>query len=311
MSDKRKLIIDTDCGSDDAMAIAMALRDEDYEILMFSAVSGNVRVKQAAYNVLTTIKLAGTYAPPVYIGSDEMLKRDFVGAYDTHGLDGMGDLNLVDYSREADEGDGVDMIIKTLKDHEDKSIDLITLGPLTNIAKAVMKDPETMRRIRRVVSMAGADGVGGNVTEHAEFNIWQDAEAFKIVLDFGFEDIVFVTWDASLGDCVLEEEDIERIRNLSPLGRFCIDSNVTLLQLNQRRFHRDILDMADPAAVCAALYPDSIVSCELCHLDVNLDEGEYYGHLSIDRTGNSLPNAGLCTKLNADLYKQYVLDHLK
>ena len=310
---KRKLIIDTDCGSDDAMAIAMALRDESCEILMFSTVSGNVRADQAASNLLTTIQRAGTYAPKVYIGSMEMMKRDFVGAEDTHGKDGMGDLGLVDYSLKPEKEDGIDMLLKTLEENEDRSIDLITLGPLTNIAKAILRKPETMRKIRRVISMAVTDKAGGNVTDYAEFNVWADAEAFKTVIGFGFEDLTLVAWDASLGDAVLRKEDIEKIRELSDLGKFCIDINISLLKLNQARFHEDILDMADPAAMFAALCPEAIRECEEYVLDVDVSEGERYGYVDIDshHKKQSGPKAKVCTKLDADLYKKYTMEHLK
>ena len=311
--EKQKLIIDTDCGSDDAMAIALALKDERYEILMFSTVAGNVRAKQAAYNLLTTLKMADTYYPKVYIGSEEMLKRDFIGAEDTHGQDGMGDLGLVDYSLEPEKEDGIEMMLKTLRENKEKSIDLITLGPLTNIAKAIQKDPETMRRARKIVSMAVTGKAGGNVTDLAEFNVWADAEAFKTVIDFGFEDLLFVAWDASLGDAVLVKEDIDKIRDLSPLGKYCIDINVCLLKLNQERFHEDILDMADPAAMFAALCEEGIDHCEEYFLDVDLTPGEHYGYVDIDyeHKRNKGPKAKICMKLKADLYKNYIFEHLK
>ncbi len=309
---KRKLIIDTDCGSDDAVAIAMALHDERYEILMFSAVSGNVRVDQACSNLLTTLKVCDTYYPPVYRGCNEMLKRDFVGAADTHGNDGMGDLGLVDYSLKPEEGDAVEKILETLKKNDAGSIDIITLGPLTNIAMAIMRDPQTMHRVRRIVSMAVTARAGGNVTDLAEFNVWQDAEAFKTVIDFGFEDLMFVAWDASLGEAALDEKEIAMIRESCDLGRFCIDSNIGLLMLNRARFHKDMLDMADPAAVCAALCPESIAECENYHLDVDLSDSERYGYVDIDldHVRNEGPSAAICTKLNADIYKRYMFDHI-
>ena len=104
---KQKLIIDTDCGSDDAMAIAMALNDPRYEILFFSIVSGNVHASQAAINTLTTIEYAGSYEPPVYIGCGEMLIRDLVYARETHGEDGMGDIGLKPQRLSVSNGNGV------------------------------------------------------------------------------------------------------------------------------------------------------------------------------------------------------------
>ena len=107
MEQKKKIIIDTDCGSDDAMAIAMALNDPAYEIVMISTVSGNVHVDQATINTLTTIEYADTYEPPVYKGSDKMLLKELIYAHETHGNDGMGDIGLVPKRLKAQEGHGV------------------------------------------------------------------------------------------------------------------------------------------------------------------------------------------------------------
>ena len=107
MEERKKLIIDTDCGSDDAMAIAMALRDPGYEILCFTTVTGNVDARQAALNTLFTIEAAGTYEPPVYIGCELPLLVPFVGAAETHGQDGMGDMGLVPKRLKVAEGNGV------------------------------------------------------------------------------------------------------------------------------------------------------------------------------------------------------------
>ena len=126
--DKRKIIIDTDCGSDDAMAIAMALNDERYEILFFTTVSGNVHAHQAATNTLTTIERAGSYEPPVYIGCTEMLLKKLEFAYETHGQDGMGDIGLVPTRLKVAPGNGVLKILEALEAHEPNTIDIITLG---------------------------------------------------------------------------------------------------------------------------------------------------------------------------------------
>ncbi|WP_334196523.1 nucleoside hydrolase, partial [Muricomes intestini] len=104
---RQKIMIDTDCASDDAMAIAMALNDPAYEIQLISAVSGNVPVQQAAVNALTTIEYAGTYNVPVYMGAENMLLRKLEYAYETHGNDGMGDIGLAPKSLKVSEGNGV------------------------------------------------------------------------------------------------------------------------------------------------------------------------------------------------------------
>ncbi|MBQ1306756.1 MAG: nucleoside hydrolase [Erysipelotrichaceae bacterium] len=309
----RKIIIDTDCGSDDAVAIVMALRDQSVEILMFTTVTGNVRVDQATANTLTVIKETGTYCPPVYKGCNEMLKREWAGALEEHGNDGMGDLDLVDYSLKESQGNAVDKILEALRTHDDKEIDIITLGPLTNIAKAIMLDPETMKRANRIVMM-GSSGLGeGNVTPTAEFNIWQDAEACQIVLDSGIEPLIFVGWDACLGEAMLKPEEIKMIRESGPLGKFCMDINHPLMVLNRERFHDDYLDMADPAAMAAALYPECIDICDRYYCETDISNTDTYGTLYVDRdhhTGKRA-NAYICSKLKAQLFKEYLYRQLK
>jgi len=219
---KRKIIIDTDCGSDDAVAIAMALNDPSVEILFFVTVCGNVSAEQAAVNTLITIEQTNTYEPPVYIGCRRPLLKEPVFAYETHGQDGMGDIGLTVKRLKTAEGNGVLKMIEALREADEGEIEIITLGPLTNIAVAIMLDPEAMRKVKKIYAM-GSAGLGfGNVSPVAEFNIWQDAEAAKITLDFGIP-LLFVGWDACLGEAMLYKEDIEKIKNGSDLGRFATE----------------------------------------------------------------------------------------
>ena len=313
MTDKKKLIIDTDCGSDDAMAIAMALKDDRYEIIMITTVSGNVRMKQATSNALTTLKVTDSYYPPVYMGANEMLVRDWVGAAETHGNDGMGDLDLVDYSLQPQEGNAVLKMLEALRDSEDGEIDIIALGPLTNLALAIRLEPEIMKKAGRIVVM-GTAGLGtGNVSPVAEFNIWQDAEACKVVLESGIDPLIFVGWDACLDDAMLNAEEIRMIRESGPLGRFCIDSNITLQVMNRDRFGDDYLDMADPAAMAAALYPECIENCDKYYCEVETGRGPSYGGVLVDfyHFSGRQPNAYICSKLKPDLYKEYIFRTLK
>ncbi|MBQ2659111.1 MAG: nucleoside hydrolase [Erysipelotrichaceae bacterium] len=309
---RKKIIIDTDCGSDDAMAIAMALNDENYEIVMITTVSGNVRMKQATLNTLTTLKVNDSYYPPVYEGCDEMLVRDWVGAAETHGYDGMGDLGLVDQSLKPQEGHAVLKMLEALRNAEDKEIDIIALGPLTNLALAYRLEPGTMKKVGRIVVM-GTAGLGtGNVSPAAEFNIWQDPEACKVMLESGIDPLIFVGWDACLDEAMLNEEEIEKIRNGSAIGRFCIDTNVILMNMNRERFKENCLDMADPAAMAAALYPECIKECNKYYCEVDTANGPSYGGVLVDRYrfSGKKENAYICSKLDPELYKNYIYKHL-
>lgn len=308
MDRRKKIIIDTDCGSDDAMAIAMALNDPDYEVLMCVAVSGNVHVDQAALNTLTTIEYAKSYEPPVYKGCGKMLLKELIYAHETHGNDGMGDIGLVPQRLKAQDGNGVLKMLEALRASEEGEIDIVALGPLTNLALAIRLDYETMKKAGRIVIMGTAGLGAGNVTPVAEFNIWQDAEAAKIVVESGLEEIIFVGWDACLGDSMLNPQEIEKIRTGSELGKFAIDCNRCLLEMNRERFGDYYLDMADPSAMAAALYPECIDQCEKYYCEVDVSNGPSYGSVLVDSNffSGKEPNVFICSKLDAQKYKKYI-----
>ena len=170
--DKRKVIIDCDPGIDDALAIILALKSKEIEIVGITTVSGNVESLQGAKNALKVLKLLGRLDIPVYLGEGKPVKRELVTAQDTHGEDGLGETFLEEVSSEYIRENGVDFILNTLKDQENVSI--IALGPLTNLCRAIEKDSETFHRVKEIVSMGGAYKSHGNCSPVAEFNYWID-----------------------------------------------------------------------------------------------------------------------------------------
>ncbi|MGU8581621.1 nucleoside hydrolase [Clostridium perfringens] len=170
--DKRKVIIDCDPGIDDALAIILALKSKEIEVVGITTVSGNVESLQGAKNALKVLKLLGRLDIPVYLGEGKPIKRELVTAQDTHGEDGLGETFLEEVSSEYIRENGVDFILNTLKNHENVSI--IALGPLTNLCRAIEKDSETFHRVKEIVSMGGAYKSHGNCSPVAEFNYWVD-----------------------------------------------------------------------------------------------------------------------------------------
>ena len=170
--DKRKVIIDCDPGIDDALAIILALKSKEIEVLGITTVSGNVESLQGAKNALKVLKLLGRLDIPVYLGESKPIKRELVTAQDTHGEDGLGETFLDEVSSEYIRENGVDFILNTLKNKENVSI--IALGPLTNLYRAIEKEPETFHRVKEIVSMGGAYKSHGNCSPVAEFNYWVD-----------------------------------------------------------------------------------------------------------------------------------------
>ena len=172
--EKRKVIIDCDPGIDDSLAILLALNSDELEVLGLTITSGNVPARMGAKNALKTLQIANRLDIPVYVGEEFPLQRKLITAQDTHGEDGIGENFYDDVKGDILEG-GVDFIIDTLKREENVSI--IALGPLTNIAKALMKDKDGFDNLDEFVSMGGAFRIHGNCSPVAEFNYWVDPHA--------------------------------------------------------------------------------------------------------------------------------------
>lgn len=172
--EKRKVIIDCDPGIDDSLAILLALNSDELEVLGLTITSGNVPARMGAKNALKTLQIANRLDIPVYVGEEFPLQRKLITAQDTHGEDGIGENFYDDVKGDILEG-GVDFIIDTLKREENVSI--IALGPLTNIAKALMKDKDAFDNLDEFVSMGGAFRIHGNCSPVAEFNYWVDPHA--------------------------------------------------------------------------------------------------------------------------------------
>ncbi|MHA6689981.1 nucleoside hydrolase [Devosia sp. A449] len=182
----RKIIIDTDPGQDDAVAILLALASpEELEVLGIVAVAGNVGLHHNANNARKVVELSGRRDIPVYAGCARPIRRQLVTAEHVHGETGLDGPNLPEPTIPLQAQHGVDYIIDTLMAAEPGTITLCTLGPLTNIAMALIKQPAIAERIAEIVMMGGAYFEVGNITPAAEFNIYVDPEAADIVLRCG------------------------------------------------------------------------------------------------------------------------------
>lgn len=182
----RKIIIDTDPGQDDAVAILMALASpEELDVLGIVAVAGNVGLAQNARNALKVVELSGRTDVPVYAGCERPMRRRLVTAEHVHGPTGLDGPELPEPSIRLEEKHGVDFIVDTLRREEPGSVTLCTLGPLTNVAMALVKAPDIAPRVREIVMMGGAYFEVGNITPAAEFNIYVDPEAADVVLSSG------------------------------------------------------------------------------------------------------------------------------
>lgn len=185
MTESRKIIIDTDPGQDDAVAILIALGSPELEVLGITAVAGNVPLALTEKNCRIICELAGRTDIPVYAGAIRPLVRKLVTAENVHGKTGLNGPVLPDPTMPLQEQYAVDFIVETLMAQPDKSVTLCVLGPLTNIALAMIREPKIAPRIAEIVLMGGGCFEGGNVTPAAEFNIYVDPHAAKVVFESG------------------------------------------------------------------------------------------------------------------------------
>jgi purine nucleosidase len=182
----RKIIIDTDPGQDDAVAILLALASPDeIEVLGITAVAGNVPLELTARNARMVCELAGRLDVPVFAGCDRPLGRDLVTAEHVHGKTGLDGPDLPDPTMPLQDAHAVDFIVDTLRAEPPGSVTLCPLGPLTNIAMAFEKAPDIVDRVAEIVLMGGAYFEVGNITPAAEFNIYVDPQAARIVFKSG------------------------------------------------------------------------------------------------------------------------------
>lgn len=181
----RPIIIDTDPGQDDAVAILLALASPELQVLAITAVAGNVPLALTTRNARILLELAGRQDIPVYAGAIRPLIRPLVTAENVHGKTGLDGPDLPEPTMALAPGDAVDFIIRTLRERPAGTVTLCPLGPLTNIALALVRAPDIGPRIAEIVLMGGGCFEGGNITPAAEFNIFVDPHAAEVVFKSG------------------------------------------------------------------------------------------------------------------------------
>lgn len=185
MPQSRRIIIDTDPGQDDAVAILLALGSTELEIVGITAVAGNVPLKLTEKNARKICELAGRTDVKVYAGAIRPLARELVTAEEVHGKTGLNGPQLPEPKMKLQDEYAVDFIVETLMREESGTITLCALGPLTNVALALIREPKIAPRIKEIVLMGGGFFEGGNVTPTAEFNIYVDPHAADVVFKSG------------------------------------------------------------------------------------------------------------------------------
>ncbi|HZL25028.1 MAG TPA: nucleoside hydrolase [Acidobacteriaceae bacterium] len=288
----RTVLIDTDTASDDAVALIMALRSPLVEVAAITAVAGNIGVDQATRNALYAAELCGADVP-VFMGAAKPLQRELHSATWFHGMDGLGDHGFTPAKRVAENEPAVDAIIATA--HAHPGLEVITLGPLTNLAMALEREPRLPELVSRCVVMGGAACCEGNVTPSAEFNIWVDPEAARQVFLSGLK-IEMVGWELSRYGAAVNDEEIEQILAMNTvLSDFTVNCNSRAREAYFEQTGERGISLPDPIAMAILLQPELCTRSTEHYVEIETTSELTRGMTVVDKldvTGD-LRNAGL------------------
>jgi purine nucleosidase len=283
MADKRKIIIDTDPGQDDAVAILLALASPELDVLGITAVAGNVPLRLTEKNARKICELAGRPDIKVYAGAIRPLLRTLVTAEEVHGESGLNGPQLPEPTMPLQAPHAVDFIVETLMQEEAGTVTLCPLGPLTNIALALIREPRIAPRIRGIVLMGGGFFEGGNVTPAAEFNIHVDPHAADIVLKAGVPTVMMpldVTHKALT--------TARRVAAIRALGNGVGIATAEMLEFYERfdeeKYGTDGGPLHDPCVIAYLIKPD-LFRGRQCNVSVEIASELTMGMTVVDWWG--------------------------
>lgn len=315
-SQARPMIIDTDGGVDDALAIIMALNCEQIDLKAVTVLAGNIDVNQAANNMLRVIDIVQPkQRPPVAKGCEKPLVRPPFNAAGIHGADGLGELHQFknadgsprypQLTVEPSSEDAVDVLLKAAREYG-SDLTIVALGPLTNIATALQRDRATMKKVGRITIMGGAVKVPGNISAAAEFNFFVDPDAAQMVMESGIP-LTLVGLDVAM-KAPLPRKDVEDYAQKNPdaVTQFIADCTGIYMAFyrDNEGFHGCYLH--DPLAVGVAIDP-TLVSTESVYMVVET-EGKFTSGMSLadlrDRRDEATypPNVEACLDVETDRF---------
>ncbi|MEM8556183.1 MAG: nucleoside hydrolase [Pseudomonadota bacterium] len=251
----RKIIIDTDPGQDDAVAILLALASDELEVLGLTAVAGNVPLALTQKNARMVCELAGRPDVKVFAGADRPMVRHLVTAENVHGKTGLDGPTLPDPTMPLQDQHGVDFIIDTLRGEPQGTVTLCPLGPLTNIATAFRRAPDIVGRVQEIVLMGGAYFEVGNVTPTAEFNIYVDPHAADVVFRSGVP-ITVLPLDVT-HTCLTSRARNQAFRDIGTfVGEAVADFTGFFERFDMEKYGSEGAPLHDPCVIAYLLKPD-------------------------------------------------------
>lgn len=310
MAPRKKIIIDTDPGQDDAVAILLALASPELEVLGVTTVAGNVPLALTSRNALMVCELAGRRDIPVYAGADRPLLKTLVTAEFVHGKTGLDGPTLPEPTMALAKGHAVDFLIDTLMREDSGSVILCPLGPLTNIALALAREPRVAARIERIVLMGGGGFEGGNITPAAEFNIYVDPHAADLVFRSGVA-ITMAPLDVT-HQALTTRARVAAIRALgTSLGEAVAQWLEFFERFDEQKYGQEGGPLHDPCVIAWLLRPELFTGRD-CHVAIETASPLTQGMTVIDWWGvtGQAANAHVLGGLDADGFYALITERL-
>jgi purine nucleosidase len=307
---KQPIIIDTDPGQDDAVAILLALASPEFDILGITAVAGNVALALTEVNARKICELAGRPETKVYAGAVRPMLRTLVTAEHVHGRTGLDGPVLPDPRMPLQKQYAVDFIIETLLSRPAGTVTLCALGPLTNIGLALVKEPNIASRIKRIVAMGGGFFEGGNVTVAAEFNIYVDPQAARLVFDAGIP-ITLIPLDCT-HQALTTKARVEKFRTMkNKTGPATAQLLDFFERFDEQKYGTDGGPLHDPCVVAWLLKPELFTSRDV-NVAIECESELTMGMTVVDWWGVSgrSVNATVCRGIDAEGFFNLLTDRL-
>ena len=294
------IIIDTDPGQDDAVAILLALASPEFDILGITAVAGNVPLALTEKNARKICELAGKPETKVFAGAIRPMIRPLVTAEEVHGKTGLDGPVLPEPTMPLQGQYAVDFIVETLMSHPAGTVTLCTLGPLTNIALALVREPRIAGRIKQIVAMGGGYFEQGNVTPAAEFNIYVDPHAARLVLDAGIP-FTLVPLDCT-HQALTTAARIEAFRSMSNRSGPAVAAMLDFFErFDENKYGTDGGPLHDPCVIAWLIRPE-LFKGRLVNVAVECESELTMGATVVDwwHVTKRPPNATVIRDVDAD-----------
>ncbi len=277
--EQKHILFDTDPGIDDSLALLLAVASPELKVEGISVVHGNCSVDQATTNALSVLALAGAKHIPVARGFELPLVQPSLLAPETHGNTGVGYAVLAPPDRKPVDQHSVEFLIENIMSTPGK-ITLVCIGPLTNVAVAIRKEPRIIHAVREVVIMGGAIRHQGNTTPLAEFNVFVDPHAAHMVYHSGMP-ITLVPLDVTY-QCILTKSDVAHLQSIeSPISKFVADSTRFYMEFHDEYQKIDGCIINDPLALALTFSP-GLCDYEEHYVDVDISGGVSMGKTYAD-----------------------------